>query len=142
MIQINPDERAGEPKRSHDIRDRRNELAANISYQQEVFHIGHLNKLIQEEMLTEEALARYHLIKIRAITMSDAMAARLDYESKVFRHPDFIHDLIAHGRERGREFLDHLDAPDADRTTALRNRNIWGQWTSPTPPYTGERSRS
>ncbi len=142
VIQINADERAGEPKRSDDIRDRRNELAANISYQQEVSHIGHLNNLIQRGMLTEEALARYHLIKIRAITVSDVVTAGLDYESKMFRGSGFIRDLIAHGRERGREFLDHLDAPDADRTTALRNRDIWGQWTSPTPPYTGERSRS
>ncbi len=142
VIQINPDKRDGEPKRSDDIRDRRNELAANISYQQEVFHIGHLNKLIQEGMLTKEALERYQLIKIRAITMSDEVAARLDYESKLYRNPKFIQDLIAHGRERGRQFLNHLESPDADQKTALRNRNIWGQWIAPVPPYSGERSTS
>jgi NTE family protein len=140
VIQINPDGRAGEPKRSNDIRDRRNELTANISYQQEVFHIGHLNKLIQEEMLTKEALERYQLIKIRAITMSDEVAAGLDYESKLSRNPTLIHDLIAHGRERGRQFFNHLESPDANQKTALRNRNIWGQWITLVPPYNAERS--
>ncbi len=76
----------------------------------------------------------------RSGTMSDEVAVRLDYKSKLYRNPKFIQDLIAHGRERGRQFLDHLESPDADQKTALRNRNIWGQWIAPVPPYSGERS--
>jgi hypothetical protein len=112
-------------------------LTANISYSQEVFHIGHINKLIHTKMLTDQALERYGPIKIRAITMSDEVSHELDYESKLARSRGFIRMLFAHGRERGRHFLQQLDSPDADVVTALRYRNIWGQWTAPVPPYAG-----
>ena len=118
MIQINPQLRSGEPKLMDDIRDRRNELSGNISFDQEIFFIGQMNKLIQEGMLTEEARKRYQVIKIRVITMSDRVASRLDYESKLSRSPALIKKLLAHGEERGRSFLERIDGPDADQTTA------------------------
>ena len=88
-------------------------------------------------MLTARALARYRPIKVRVITMSDAVASGLDWESKLVRSPGFIHRLFAHGKERARFFRHLLDSPDADEATALRDRNIWGQWTAPVPPYLG-----
>ena len=42
---INPMHQEEEPKRMDDIRDRRNELMANISLQQEIFFIGKMNQL-------------------------------------------------------------------------------------------------
>ena len=137
VIQIDPDRRSGVPMAVDAIRDRRTELSANISYQQEIFAIGHVNKLIQERLLTARALARYRPIKVRVITMSDAVASGLDWESKLVRSPGFINRLFAHGKERARLFRHHLDSPDADEATALRDRNIWGQWTAPVPPYLG-----
>jgi len=38
-------------------------------------------------LLTDEAKKKYHPIKVRAITMSDEVAASLDYESKLSRDP-------------------------------------------------------
>jgi NTE family protein len=137
VIQIDPDQRSGVPMAVDAIRDRRTELSANISYQQEIFTIGHVNKLIQERLLTGRALARYRPIKVRVITMSEAVASGLDWESKLVRSPGFIHRLFAHGKERARLFRHLLDSPDADEATALRDRNIWGQWTAPVPPYLG-----
>jgi NTE family protein len=137
VIQINPQTRCGEPKLMNQIRDRRNELSGNISFDQEIFFIGHMNKLIQKCMLTKEALLRYQLVKVRVITMSSPVASRLDYESKLSRSPSFIRELFIHGEERGRSFLDRLNVDDADQATAPPFRNIWGQWTAPVPPYSG-----
>jgi NTE family protein len=47
IIQINPEARASEPVSMDDIRDRRNELTGNISFQQEVSAIGLVNRLSQ-----------------------------------------------------------------------------------------------
>jgi hypothetical protein len=60
---INPLRQEREPKRMDDIRDRRNELAANISFQQEIFFIGKINELAGRDLLTDEAKKKYHPIK-------------------------------------------------------------------------------
>jgi NTE family protein len=127
VILINPLQEEGEPTRMDDIRDRRNELAANISFQQEIFFIGKINELAGRNLLTDKAKKKYHPIKIRAITMSDEVAASLDYESKLSRDPLQLGFLREHGKERARGFLADLTRPDADDRTALLFRDIWGR---------------
>jgi NTE family protein len=127
VIMINPLQEEGEPTRMDDIRDRRNELAANISFQQEIFFIGKINELAGRNLLTDKAKRKYHPIKIRAITMSDEVAASLDYESKLSRDPLQLGFLREHGKERARSFLADLKRPDADDRTALLFRDIWGR---------------
>jgi hypothetical protein len=131
-----------------DIRDRRNELAANISFQQEIFFIGKMNELAGRDLLADEAKNKYHPIKVRAITMSDEIAASLDYESKLSRDPSQVRLLMEHGKDRARTFLTDLERPDADDRTAFLSRDIWGRvkdrsWTplyrSPPEVSTGER---
>jgi NTE family protein len=134
IIQINPDHRPGEPTAMADIRNRRNELAANISFQQEVFFISQINSLIHDNHLTDQGLKRFRPIKLRAITMAGDIADNLDYESKLNRDPDFLRLLLAHGEKRGRQFLEILDSPDADNATACASRDIWGRWTEPHYP--------
>jgi NTE family protein len=127
VIMINPMRQQGEPKRMDDIRDRRNELAANISFQQEIHFIGKINELALRDLLTDVAKEKYHPIKIRAIAMSDEVGASLDYESKLSRKPSQLRFLTEHGKEQARTFLADLKAPDADDRTAILSRDIWGR---------------
>ena len=53
-ILINPIRYRGEPTRMDTIRDPRNELAANISFQQEITFIGKINELVLEGQLVED----------------------------------------------------------------------------------------
>jgi NTE family protein len=127
VILINPMRQRSEPRQMDDIRDRRNELAANISFQQEIHFIGKINELAIRDLLAGEAKRKYHPIKVRAIAMSNEMAASLDYESKLSRNPSQVKLLMDHGREQARNFLADLKAPDADDRTAILSRDIWGR---------------
>ena len=127
VIMINPMRQQSEPIRMDDIRDRRNELSANISLQQEIHFIGKINELALRDLLADEAKAKYHPIKVRAITMSDEMGAGLDYESKLSRNPSHVRSLMEHGREQARTFLADLEGPNADDRTAIVSRDIWGR---------------
>jgi hypothetical protein len=118
-----------------DVRDRRNELAANVSFQQEINFIGKIDELAGRNLLTDEAKKKYHPIKVRAIAMSDEVAASLDYESKLSRDPSQRRLLTEHGKDRARRFLTDMERPDADNRTAILSRDIWGRmkdrnWTS------------
>jgi NTE family protein len=142
VILINPLRQEREPKRMDDIRDRRNELAANISFQQEINFIGKINELAGRNLLADKAKKKYHPIKVRAITMSDEVAASLDYESKLSRDPSQRRLLAEHGKDRARRFLADLERPDADDRTALSSRDIWGRvkdrnWTPLYRSHTG-----
>jgi NTE family protein len=134
VVLVNPIFRRGEPRLISDIRDRRNELAANISFQQEVYFIAHMNRLVKKKALTGKARKKYSRIKIRAITMADDMSDQLDYESKLQRDRTFIRRLMCHGEQRARMFLELKDAPDGDERTAIPLRDIWGRWTAPESP--------
>ncbi len=141
VIMINPIRQQFEPKRMDDIGDSRNELAANISFQQEIHFIGKINELALRNLLANGAKDKYHPIKVRAIAMSDEVAAGLDYESKLSRNPSQIRLLMEHGRERARSFLADLKGPGADDRTAILSRDIWGRrkdrnWTPLHTPNT------
>ena len=127
VIMINPAIHDREPTRVDDIRDRRNELAANISFLQEIHFIGKINELALKGRLAGKAKAKYHPIKVRAITMADGIAAELDYESKLSRNPTRLDMLLEHGQEQAKRFLAALARPDADDTTTIRSRDIWGR---------------
>ena len=61
VIMINPMRQQREPKRMDDIRDRRNELAANISFQQEIYFIGKMNELAAWDLLADQVKKKYPL---------------------------------------------------------------------------------
>lgn len=126
-IMINPFRRRGEIREVDDIRDRRNELSANISFQQEVQFIGKINELAKLGQLAGQAADKYHPIKIRVITMADDVADRLDYESKLSRNPELLDMLTQHGIARAEGFLSRLARPDADERTAVPEHDIWGR---------------
>lgn len=101
VIQINPERRTGEPKSLSDIADRRNELAGNLSLNQELFFVRQTNDWLAKGWLNA---AHFKPVDIRFI----ALERELDYASKLDRSPGFIADLMAEGRRQGAAFLQRL----------------------------------
>lgn len=108
VIQINPEKAESEPKRVSNMMDRRNELAGNLSLNQEIFFIEKVNDWIREGAF---AGTGHKIVEVRRIPMlHSSMLRNLDSESKMNRDPRFIQGLIAHGEEQAERFLkDHAE---------------------------------
>lgn len=104
IIRINPERIGEEPRSSSDIIDRRNELAGNLSLQQELYFIEQANDWLQRGWLPAE---RFKPIELRTI----ALPLDLDYPSKLDRSPDFIAALLDVGRQQGNLFIDRIATP-------------------------------
>jgi NTE family protein len=98
VIQINPSNCARVPTATHEILDRRNELAGNLSMEQELRLIEMINHLIAAGKLNDP---KYHPIHVARI----ALDRDLDYCSKLDRRPAFLDDLREYGRAKARWFL-------------------------------------
>lgn len=101
VIQINPETRSSEPKTTSDITDRRNELAGNLSLNQELFFVEQTNDWLRKGWLNADHLKHVTLRNI-------PLRLELDYPSKLDRSPAFINSLLAEGRREGSEFLHRL----------------------------------
>src|SRR3954451_19622169 len=95
VIRINPRARATEPRSVGDIADRRNELAGNLSLEQELSFIRKVNEW------ADRLGAPYRRIAIREI----ALDLDLDLASKLDRRPALLHRLFDAGREQAAAFL-------------------------------------
>ena len=104
VIRINPERIAEEPRSSSDIIDRRNELAGNLSLQQELYFIEQANDWLRRGWLPAE---RFKPIELRTI----ALPLDLDYPSKLDRSPGFIAALLDVGRQQGNLFIDRITTP-------------------------------
>jgi NTE family protein len=98
VIRINPRARTAEPKSVGDIADRRNELAGNLSLEQELFFIRKVNAW------ADRLGDPYRHIEVREL----ALDLDLDVASKVDRRPAFLHRLFDAGREKAETFLAEL----------------------------------
>lgn len=99
IIQINPQEREGEPTSLAEIADRRNELSGNISLNQELNAIERVNEWIDEGHLPKSDFTK---TEIRRIPMGKIY----DSSTKVDRDPAFLKELIDLGEQRAAEFYD------------------------------------
>jgi len=97
VIQINPQEREGEPTSLEEIADRRNELSGNISLNQELRVIERVNDWVDEGYLPESKFKR---TTVRRIQMGRAYHC----STKVDRRPSFIRELMELGEQRAAEF--------------------------------------
>ncbi len=95
VIRINPRARATEPRTVGDIADRRNELAGNLSLEQELYFIRKVNQW------ADRLGDPYRRIEIREIDL----ALDLDVASKLDRRPAFLRRLFGAGREQAAAFL-------------------------------------
>lgn len=102
IIQINPSTCMEVPKTINGISDRRNELAGNLSLEQELRFVEKINELLRENMLTPKGKKKYKPITLFRITLK----RELDYASKLDRSPDFIENLMAYGEAEARRFLE------------------------------------
>ena len=97
VIQINPKKRKKLPESIKDILDRRNELAGNISLNQEIDFIKKVNKWTK--YLPGE---KYRPVKVEKIELLDQ---NLDTASKLDRSPAFIKMMMAYGDKEADDFL-------------------------------------
>jgi NTE family protein len=101
VVQINPQSYEGEPTDIADIVDRRNELAGNISLNQELRFVETVNHWLDRGDLPAE---KYTHTEIRRISLDE----QLSYESKLDRSTAFIERLTARGIEAAEAFLGDL----------------------------------
>ena len=110
LIRINPQEQAEKPIAPEEIEDRRNELAGNLSLNQELDFIEKIN-----EFLEIKAVARlrafsekYKSVAVRTIAPSLEVSDNLDTASKLDRSPAFIKRLMADGEKQAAALLAEL----------------------------------
>ena len=98
VIQINSSTCAQVPMETHEIADRRNQLAGNLSMEQELNLVEMINRLIATGKLNDP---KYHPIHI-ARTHLDR---DLGYSSKLDRKREFLDELMEYGKSKARWFL-------------------------------------
>jgi NTE family protein len=99
VVQVNPQSRAAQPTSLRDIVDRRNELAGNISLNQELHFVERFNALLEEGHLPED---RYRHTEIRRLQLDGDhhQASKLD------RSPAFLADLREQGERQAESLLE------------------------------------
>ncbi|ELY46506.1 patatin-like phospholipase family protein [Natronorubrum bangense] len=115
VIQINPQEIEGEPTSLEEIADRRNELAGNISLNQELHVIKRVNEWIDAGHLPEDEFSRTAVRRI-------PMEKNYHCSTKVDRSSSFIRELIDLGETRAVAFLD-AGPPDESAYTVSEPRH-------------------
>ncbi len=103
IIRINPLARDSEPTSMEDIRERKNELAGNLSLQQEIRQIETINGLLASGALSG---THHRPITIRSIAMDAAFRNR----SKMDRSYSLMTSLMDEGKRRAQEFLTRVAA--------------------------------
>jgi NTE family protein len=108
VILINPVTSDEEPKTAGAIADRRNELAGNISLNQELHFIKRVNQWIEKGYFRPDISSKLKPINIRVLTLSKRLSDSLNYSTKLSRDRDLIDTLIADGEAQAGEFLSNL----------------------------------
>ncbi|MGI8651138.1 MAG: hypothetical protein ACR2KW_12300 [Rubrobacter sp.] len=108
VVQIDPRSREDEPRNATEIIDRRNQLAANLSLEQEVYSIETINRLVERGNLVG---AEYREIPVRRISLPRT----LDSASKLDRDPVFLSGLFADGEREAECFLEDLSPVEKTR---------------------------
>ena len=99
IIQINPSRIEREPTTVEEIEDRRNELAGNLSLEQEVRSIEMVNAMLGRG---EISCDRCRPVRIKRLELKKD----LSYASKLDRSPGFLRELIEQGRQQATSFLE------------------------------------
>lgn len=105
LIRINPQTRATEPTTIEEIEDRRNELAGNLSLNQELDFIRLVNRWLEDGSLVAW---NKKPVTLRSIEMSPEESIGLGLSSKLNRDAEFIAGLMAHGEAQATRFLNDL----------------------------------
>jgi NTE family protein len=103
LVQINPSTCARVPTETHEILDRRNALAGNLSMEQELLFIETLNRGIARGRISDPDLRPMRVSRI-------SMDRELNYRSKLDRRPEHLDELREFGRTKWRWFLKEREA--------------------------------
>lgn len=108
LIKIDPQEQLEVPDRPAEIADRRNELAGDLSLNQELSAIAAMNRWLGK--LNAASRAKYKHIAILRMQLDETAVQRrvggaLDVPSKMYRGRGFVLGLMAHGGDQARAFL-------------------------------------
>jgi NTE family protein len=98
LVQINPSTCARVPTETHEILDRRNALAGNLSMEQELIFIEMLNRGIARGRINDPDLRPMRVSRI-------SMDRELNYRSKLDRRPKHLEELREFGRTKWRWFM-------------------------------------
>jgi len=99
VIQVNAQTVEGEPSTIEVIADRRTELSANISLNQDLQFIEQVNEWIDDGKLPADEFTRTDIHRIQT-------GERYYSSTKVDRDPEFLAELRQLGRTRAQEFLE------------------------------------
>ncbi|WP_206025040.1 hypothetical protein [Rhodococcus sp. 14C212] len=107
VVRINPQEYSPTSLRVRleEIRDRENDLAGNLSLNQELDHILTVNRWIDKYGNDAPPLTDRKTVVVRTIKMSRDSAWTLDHASKLDRSPRHLAALRAEGTERTERWL-------------------------------------
>jgi len=103
VVRINPQEHDDGPESFEDIEDRRNELAGNLSMNQELAFIRTVNGWCAR---FPEMQCDRKQITVRTIKMGKEVRDELDVASKFDRAPSFIEKLRKEGETRAADWLE------------------------------------
>jgi NTE family protein len=136
VIQINPEETNDLPKDTADIEDRRNELAGNLSLDQELAFVRRTNEMVRrfgayevgKLKLVDRSRAdkkEYRVIKVRRIEVDRFLP--LDYLSKLDRSRPNIRRLTEHGGSQAEHFLKALSILNTFQTAWEEALRAWAE---------------
>ena len=117
LIRINPKGWDTEPRDIEAIHDRRNELAGNLSLEQELYFIDKVNEWVREGRGINEPRGgggqHYHEITVRPVALPsrdlEQRGVRMDAASKLERNEVFLRTLL----EEGERYASELTHPVA-----------------------------
>jgi NTE family protein len=98
IVQVNPQRDDEVPRSLRDVYDRRNELAGNISLNQQLHGVERVNEWLDAGWLPEDRFVHTEVSRIQ-------LDERLYFASKLDRDPGFVTDLIAEGEAAAEAFL-------------------------------------
>jgi NTE family protein len=98
LIQINSSTCSRVPTETHEIMDRRNALAGNLSMEQELSYIESLNRAMSEGKINDPRFRRTRVFRI-------SLDRELGYNTKLDRRPALLHELRELGKTKCRWFL-------------------------------------
>ncbi|WP_265110660.1 patatin-like phospholipase family protein [Halosolutus halophilus] len=113
LIRINPTHQNGDFDSLEVIANRRNELAGNISLEQELYFIRKVNRWLNEGKFTEDMREQYKRVPVRQIQLDEGELdppRQLRTASKIDRDHDFITDLKGLGYREADSFLRDVEA--------------------------------
>jgi NTE family protein len=98
LIQINRSTCLQVPSETHEILDRRNQLAGNLSMEQELRFIQFVNRSLRSGLIDRKKFRPVEVLRL-------PLDRDLGYQSKLDRRPGFLKELMEYGRAKSRWFL-------------------------------------